>query len=421
MRASRKSARNRRPAARRPCWWRPSSAPLTHAALRATISVCVAVSLTACGLGNPFSTDSSNVIPPTPLTEITPTVTIDTVWSRNVGDSAGRRYLRLRPAVMGAVVFAADRGGDVSAFELETGEQLWEQSTGTSISGGPGVGEGIVVVGTSNGEVVALKADSGEAAWQQRVSSEVLAAPAIGSGVVVVRTQDGKVVGLDINDGSRLWVYDRAVPALSLRGTSTPIIAADSVLAGFDNGLLVSLAIADGQLQWESRIATPSGRSELERLVDIDADPVVDGDVVFVVTFQGRVAAVDLVEGKVLWRRDMSSYAGIGVGGQSLLITDSQSFVWAIDRDSSASVWRQDNLAHRSLTPPTAFGDHVVVGDFDGYVHFLDRSDGRIAARLQIDSDGLNAAPVVVGDLLLLYGRGGTLTALQTQLLPDPQ
>ena len=348
-------------------------------------------------------------------------MSIETVWSRNVGDSAGRRYLRLRPAVMDAAVFAADRGGDVSAFELKTGEQLWEQSTGTAISGGPGVGDGIVVVGTSNGEVLALKADSGEIEWQQRVSSEVLAAPAIASGVVVVRTQDGKVVGLDINDGSRLWVYDRAVPALSLRGTSTPVIAADSVLAGFDNGLLVSLALADGQLLWESRIATGSGRSELERLVDIDADPVVDGDVVFVVTFQGRVAAVDLVEGKVLWRRDMSSYDGIGVVGQNLLISDSQSFVWAIDRDSSASVWRQDKLAHRSLTPPTEFGDHVVVGDFDGYVHFLDRSDGRIAARLQIDSDGLNAAPVVVDDLLLLYGRGGTLTALRTQQLPDPQ
>jgi len=388
-----------------------------HLLARAATFVCAGLLLGACGMGNPFSSDSSNVIPPEPLTEITPSIDITTAWSRNVGEGAGRRYLRLRPAVMGATVYAAERGGDVSAYDVKTGDELWERSTDTAISGGPGVGDGMVVVGTSDGEVLALRADTGELAWRQRVSSEVLAAPAIGAGVVVIRTQDGKVVGLAIDDGSRLWVYDRAVPALSLRGTSAPVIATDTVLAGFDSGLLVAFALADGQLLWESRIATPSGRSELERLVDIDADPVVDGDTVFVITFQGRVAAVELIGGKVLWRRDMSSYAGLGISGQNLLITDSQSFVWAIDRDSSASVWRQDKLARRSLTPPTRFGDYVVVGDFDGYVHFLGREDGRIAARLQIDSDGLSSAPVAVDDLLLIYGRGGTLTALRTQPL----
>jgi len=381
------------------------------------VITCVFASLLlgACNAINPFAEDSSNIIPPEPLTDITPRVAIVTVWNRNIGASAGRRYLRLRPAVLDGKVYAAERGGDVSAFDVKSGDELWEQSTDTAISGGPGVGDGMVVVGTSDGEVLALKADTGELAWKQRVSSEVLAAPAIGSGVVVVRTPDGRVAGLAINDGTRLWVYDRAVPALSLRGTSSPVIANNTVLAGFDNGLLVALALADGQLLWESRIAIPTGRSELERLVDIDADPIVDDDVVFVVTFQGRVAAVELLSGKVLWRRDMSSHAGLGLSAKNLLITDSQSFVWAIDRDSSASVWRQDKLARRSLTPPTQFGNHVVVGDFEGYVHFLDRADGRIAARLRVDGDGLASAPVAVDDLLLIYGRGGTLTALRAQ------
>jgi outer membrane protein assembly factor BamB len=364
---------------------------------------------------NPFSTPDSNVVPPEPLTEITPSVGIVTVWRLNVGAVAGRRYLRLRPAVENNTVFAAEPDGDVTAINVQTGDELWQTDTDSTISGGPGVGEGIVVVGTNNGEVIALQADTGELAWRQRVSSEVLAAPAIGAGVVVVRTQDGKIVGLAINDGTRLWVYDRAVPALSLRGTSAPVIADNrTVLAGFDSGLLVALAIADGQLLWESRIATPSGRSELERLVDIDADPVVAGDIAFVVTFQGRVAAVQILDGNVEWRRDMSSYAGLGLATDALLVTDAESLVWAIDRDTSASIWRQDKLARRSLTPPTQFGDHVVVGDYEGYVHFLDGSDGRIAARVRVDSDGLIAAPEVVGDLVLFYGRGGTLTALRT-------
>ena len=377
----------------------------------ALLGLCA--SLGAC-IG-PFSGEDSNIVPPEPLTEIEPSIEIVAIWDKNIGASAGERYLRLRPAVMGDKVFAAERDGDVTAINIESGETLWETATDTAISGGPGVGDNLVVIGTSDGEVVALNAETGQEAWRKRVSSEVLAAPAIGSGIVVIRTQDGKVSGFTVKEGSRLWTYDRAVPALSLRGTSSPVIADNSVLAGFDSGLLVALALADGQLLWETRVATPSGRSELERLVDIDADPVVDGDIAYVVTFQGRVAAIDRFSGKVEWRRDMSSHAGIGLSRSNLFVTNDESQVWAINRDNSASVWRQDKLAHRALTPPTVFGEHVVVGDYEGYVHFLDRRDGRIAARRKVDGDGLATAPVRVGDLLLIYGRGGTLTALRSK------
>jgi len=383
--------------------------------VRRAAGALLLVMLGGCSsFGNPFS-DKSNVEPPEPLTELASGVRASTVWSRNVGASAGERYLRLRPAVGDGTVYAAERDGDVAAYDVLTGEERWETSTDAPISGGPGLGEGLVIVGTSDGEVLALAADSGELAWRRRVSSEVLAAPTASQGVVVVRTQDGKLVGMKAADGDRLWVYDRAVPALSLRGTSAPVIAGSSVVAGFDSGLLVALALADGALLWESRIATPSGRSELERLVDIDADPVVADGYVYVVTYQGRIAAVDRVTGDVAWRRDMSSHAGLGVDGANLYVTDSESFVWSLDRNSSASVWRQDKLARRALTPPAAFGRYVAVGDFEGYVHFLDREDGRQIARVSVDGDGVAAAPVAVDDLLLVYGRGGTLSALRVE------
>jgi outer membrane protein assembly factor BamB len=387
----------------------------TSPASRAVVALLL-LALAGCStVGDMFSFGSSNLEPPEPLGEYTPSVRIATVWNRNVGASAGRRYLRLVPAVDGARVFAAERNGDVSGYELNSGEQLWETDTDLAIAGGPGVGEGLVLVGSSDGMVVALNADTGEQSWRRQLSSEVLAAPVAAQGVVVVRTQDGKLSGLAATDGTPLWVYDRAVPALSLRGTSAPALAGDAVVAGFDSGLLVALALKDGQLLWESRIAVASGRSELERLVDIDADPVVADDVIYVVTFQGRVAAVDRRSGNVLWRRDMSSHAGMGVDERHLFITDDESFVWAVDRDNSASVWRQDKLARRALTPPTPFGAYVVVGDFEGYVHFLDREDGRQAGRVKVDGDGIAVAPVAVDELLLVYGRGGTLTALKTE------
>ena len=382
--------------------------------LRAAGTLALAAVAGCSSFGNPFS-DTSNVQPPEPLTEIDSDVRAVSIWSRNVGAGAGDQYLRLSPAVAGDTVYAAERDGDVVAYDVRSGDERWETSTDTPISGGPGVGEGLVFVGTSDGEVLALAADSGEIAWRRRVSSEVLAAPVASQGVVVVRTQDGKLVGMKAADGERLWVYDRAVPALSLRGTSAPVVAGGSVVAGFDSGLLVALALADGALLWESRIAVPSGRSELERLVDIDADPVVDGAWIYVVTYQGRIAAVDRVNGDVAWRRDMSSHAGLGVDATNLYVTDSESFVWSLDRDSSASVWRQDKLARRGLTPPGVFDRFVVVGDFEGYVHFLGREDGRLTARVRVDGDGIAAAPVAVDDLLLVYGRGGTLTALRVE------
>lgn len=377
------------------------------------VSVVAAIALLP-GCSNPFA-GGSNVEPPAPLTEYTPTATITTVWSRSVGAGAGKRYLRLRPAVQGDRVFAAESDGDVSAYDVATGEELWETTTDTPVSGGPGVGDDLVVVGTSDGEVLALKADSGEIAWRRRVTSEVLAAPAVGQGVVVVRSQDGKIAGLAASDGTHLWTYDRAVPALSLRGTSSPVVDDHMVVAGLDSGLLVALSVKDGALIWESRIAIPSGRSELERLVDIDADPVVTPTVIYVVTYQGRVAAVERITGRLEWRRDMSSHAGLGLSRRQIFISDSDSYVWAIDWDNSASIWRQDNLLRRSLSPPTAFGAYVAVGDFEGYIHLLDRDDGRLAARARVDSDGLASAPVAVGDLLLVYGRGGTLTALRAE------
>ncbi|HSS65607.1 MAG TPA: outer membrane protein assembly factor BamB, partial [Gammaproteobacteria bacterium] len=279
----------------------------------------------------------------------------------------------------------------------------------------PGGGEGLVLVGSSDGEVVALSAETGEERWRTRVTSEVLAPPVGANGVVVTRTADGKLFGLSVSDGSQLWVYDRSVPVLTLRGTSMPVLVSGAAVSGFDSGQLAAVSLENGQTLWESRIATPRGRSELERLVDIDADPLVADGVVYAVTFQGRIAALDLFSGNLIWQRDMSSYAGLGLHNEIIYVTDADSFVWALDRRNSASLWRQDKLKGRQLTAPLGFERYVVVGDFEGYVHWLSREDGRMLARVRVDRSGILAAPVAYRDIVFIYGKGGTLTALQVQ------
>ena len=371
--------------------------------------------LSGCGTVNNYLGGEDNTTPPAELQEITPQVRVFELWSHSVGVGPEDLFLKLNPSVAAGRVFAADRKGRISAFDAQTGERLWETKINKSIGGGPGSGSGVVVIGTRNGEVVALSPVDGGVIWRARVSSEVLSSPKASDGVVVVRTIDGKLFGLNATSGERLWIYDRGVPSLSLRGTSAPVISAGVAVAGFDGGRLVGVSLQTGRPLWETLVALPSGRSELERMVDIDGTIAIDDQTVYVVTFQGRTAAVDLVSGAILWRRDMSSHAGIGLDDSAVYVTDEESHVWALDRTNSASIWRQTGLQARSLTPPVSFKNYVVVGDFDGYIHCLRRDDGEFVGRIRVDSNGIIAAPVATDDVLYVYGRGGTLAALQIE------
>lgn len=352
-----------------------------------------------------------NSEPPTPLTELTAEIEVAQRWSRSVGSGSEEKRLALRPAVAGDVVFAAGRKGDVVAVELRTGEQLWRADTETAISAGPGYGDGLVLVGTTDARVLALRADNGEVVWNEKVSSEVLAPPQSEDGVTVVHTIDGRVSGLSAVDGKRLWIYDRSAPVLTLRGNSAPALDRGIAVAGFDSGQVTALALRDGRALWERSIAIASGRSELERLVDIDADPVIADGVVYVTTFQGRVAALSLDAGQLLWAREMSSYAGLEVGATQLFVTDDTGQVWALDRRTGATFWKQDQLRYRNVTRPAVVGDYVVVGDFEGYLHWLSQEDGRLLARTRTDDSGITAPLLAVSDELLVLANNGELSA----------
>jgi outer membrane protein assembly factor BamB len=376
------------------------------------VALVAVLALTGCSGLAGLVGDDEDQSKPTKLESFEPATKVKSLWSRRASSGEGGLDLELRAVLAGGQVFAAGHDGDVAAFDPFTGKPLWEAETGISISGGPGAGPGLVVVGGSGGDIVALSSTDGAVAWRARVTSEVLSAPAVGERIVAVRTVDGKLFGLDTTNGERSWVYDRTVPVLTLRGTSAPVIAGDIVVAGFDSGHLAAVSLADGRLLWESHVAAPTGRTELERLADIDADPVVSDGVVYVVTFQGRIAAFDLDTGRPLWQRDMSSHAGIGIGRRLLYVTDEQSHVWALDRGSGSSLWRQDGLELRHVTRPVEFAEYAVVADFEGHVHWLSIDDGRFAARIRAGGSGVLAPPVATEAAVYVLGESGTLTAL---------
>ncbi|OAD21848.1 outer membrane assembly lipoprotein YfgL [Candidatus Thiomargarita nelsonii] len=242
----------------------------------------------------------------------------------------------------------------------------------------------------------------------------MLAKPRISRGVVVVRTIDGKLFGLDSQNGARLWVYERSrTPLLTLRGTSTPVIKHDQIIAGFDNGQLALLELHTGKVLWEAPVAVPRGSTELERMVDIDADPLLVDDTIYVTSYQGRTVAIDLLQGKLLWEKPLSSYAGLGVDFDYLYVSDTKSHIWALDRSTGEKWWKQEKLEARNVTAPVNIGNYVVVGDLEGYLHWMRRKDGQFVARYRMGKASIFVPPLVVDDILVAYDSQGEIVALR--------
>lgn len=373
--------------------------------MKALWPLTLALWLAGCSLFG----DKDNAEPPAELPDIKQQVRFHKLWSHDTGKGTDGQFVKLVPVVEADGVYLADRGGRVERLERERGKRVWRHDTDARISAGPGVGEGLVLVGTSDAELIALSSEDGSERWRATVSSEVLALPRIRDGVVVVQTVDGNLAGYAADSGKRLWVFDRSVPVLTLRGTSSPMLLGDTLLAGFASGKLEALEIRSGRQLWETSVAIPRGRSELDRIVDIDADPVLYDRTLYVVSFQGHLAAINLETGRVTWNRDMSAYAGLAVDRGQVYVTDELSQVWALDRFNGASMWKQDKLLRRSLTGPRLIDAYVVVGDFEGYLHLLSQRDGALVGRVRVDRAGIQVPPVVNDGRLYVLGAGGKL------------
>lgn len=352
--------------------------------------------------------------PPAELQDIESSLDVQKLWSANVGGGSERLRLGLEPSTNGVNVFAASHDGKVAALDAATGDRVWRVDTKLALSAGPGYDEGVLALGTTDGALVALDAETGAEKWRQQVGSEVMAPPVIRSGVVVLRTVDGRLRGFSATDGRELWTVEQSMPALILRGDTAPQVSNDIVVAGFDNGRIGAYRIADGETVWELPLANPTGRTELARLVDISAGLEVIGNDVYAVGYQGRAVAVDLNTGLVLWQQDMSSFSGLDVDANNVYITNDVGAVIALSRRGGVPVWQQEALRLRDLTAPTRYGDAVVVGDFEGYLHWLSIDDGTFLARARAAHARITSAPLVVGDSIVVQSEDGSVSAFTT-------
>jgi outer membrane protein assembly factor BamB len=351
--------------------------------------------------------------PPAELVDIKQSLPVERLWSTSVGGGGEKLRLALGLAAGDDLLYAASRKGEVRALDAATGRTRWESDVEVELAAGPSAGEGLVVVGTSSGTVIALESADGKERWRAKLSGEVLAAPLVAGGRVIVRTVDGRLRALEAADGKEAWMVEDLVPRLTLRGTSAPVRAGDVVFCGFDSGRVMAVSIPTGDILWQAQVSTPRGRSELERLADIDAAVRVAGDEVYAVGYQGRVAMIARESGQIWWTRDLSSYRDIGMDEGQLYVASSDGDVVALRRRDGGVVWQQTGLKRRGLGAPVVHGGAVVVGDFDGYLHWLDRETGRFVARERPGSTRFATTPIVVGDRLFVIDDGGEITAFR--------
>lgn len=357
-----------------------------------------------------------DIEPPAELVDFEETLSVERVWTAGVGGGEPELRLGLGVTAEGGRAYAAGHDGEVAAFDLTNGNVIWRTRTKSPLSGGTGAEGDLVAVGSSRGEVIALDAAGGEIRWRVRVSGEVLAAPAVAPGAVVVRTVDGRLIALARDDGRELWSLDQQIPRLTLRGTSSPVVVGDLAICGFDNGKVIAASMKDGTIVWETAVAPPTGRTELERLADIDARvKVVDSDV-YAVGFQGRAAMLALETGQIWWSRDMSSYRGLAVEGDDIYVATAAGDVVSLSRRTGAENWRQEKLARRGLSAPAIIDGVLAVADFEGYVHFLDRATGEFVARVKTSGERVSNPLVTAENLLLVINDEGRVTALRPKI-----
>ncbi len=381
---------------------------------RALPLLAATLGLAGCGIFG--GGDDEKELKPAELVRIEQKIPVKRLWSTDIGAEAEFLRLALRPAGDGTRIYAASRDGNVVALDPDTGRQAWRTRLDEDLSAGPGVGDGVVVVALADGIVVALDSGSGAELWRAPVMGEVLAAPLVRNSIVVVLTIDNILRGLSAFDGSVRWQVEQSTPRLTMRGSATPAVVGTSVVAGFDNGRLLAVDITSGDVQWELLLSPPTGRSDLERLADVEGLISVVGQDVYAAGYQGRIAAIASESGQVLWAREISTYEGVAADWNSVYTVNEQGEVIAMSRRTGNETWRVSSLLRREPTVPIPFGTTVAVGDLEGYVHFFSNVDGEPVARVRLGSAAISSDPVVIGDRLVVQSDSGTVAALSIEL-----
>ena len=379
--------------------------------LKIVLPFCMLIILQGCALFG--GDDEEDVQLPTELVEFEAVIEVDEKWDVSVGKGHEGLVLGLKPTTDGEQIYAASFDGNVIAFDTNRGRKIWKNNYDLSFTSGPTFKDGILVLGTNDGELIALDALTGEILWATTVSSEILAPVSIGDDKIFVRTVDGSLTALSKEDGAQQWLVNHKVPRLSLRGTSTPVKFANAVLCGFDDGKVSAYDVSNGTLLWETMLTPAGGRTEIEKIMDIDAPMVILGNELYVGSYQGALGAMALESGDIIWVTEASIYAGMAADDNAVFVSEADGTVMALSRFTGREIWKKENLLYRNPTAPVIMDDSIVIGDLEGYLHWLDKTSGEIQERINIGKSKISSAPLVLINSIYVLTDSGDLVSVE--------
>ncbi len=381
---------------------------------RTVLLLAFSVSMSACSYIPWFGDEEEVEIElrePAELTDVVPEVRFQQNWQISLGGDAEEGFIKLKPHVFADKIAFTQTGGKVSVHDLASGHAIISSNAADLVSAGVGGDEQYLVVGTHNGVVTAINSDDGAEAWSINVASEVVAVAHTDNGLAVLRTNDNRILGLSISSGEKLWTVTQTPPALTLRGASVPIVRDGIIYAGMDNGKVIAISTEGGNIIWEARVSVPSGRSELERLVDVDGQLAADDNFIYAASYHGRIVSINRANGRIGWARDIASISGVSVDSTLVYVTDKDDNVWALEKETGVSSWKQDELLYRQLSAPVIQGDAILVGDYEGFIHALSKQDGRIIARTKLGKTPIHTSPMSTNTTAYIIDASGRLAS----------
>ena len=342
------------------------------------------------------------------------TIDVDVLWKKKIGSGTGLGDLKMGPSINKQLLYISDYTGSIFVVDLQSGKKLWSlKDEGTEYTSSPGVGEQLVLVGTGNGRIIARAKDSGILKWVSRLPSEILSRPLETKKQVIARSNDGSVYALDKGTGQEIWNFQKTAPKLSVRGNSNPLLVDDSVVIGWDDGRMTALDLETGKTIWNATVAVPTGQTDLERMVDIDGNPILDGADIYVSSYGSGITSVSSLDGKINWTREISSLFSPTVGREHIYVIDDKSVIWAFDKTTGNSVWRKEDFQRRAVSPPMIYKDFLVIGDFEGYTHWLDAKNGEQVYRKKIAGEAISVQAATNNVIVVLISENGKATALE--------
>ncbi len=371
------------------------------------------INISACSYIPWFGDDEKveiEIREPTDLDDINQEVEIQQDWSISVGGES-EKYIQLQPLFFEDKFAFVDTQGNLSVHDVNSGRQIWRQDIAETVSAGVGGGSEVLVVGSSNGMIAAAHSKDGLPAWTADIGSEIISIVGASNTIAIIRTNDNRVLAYDLATGDKLWTVTQTPPALTLRGGGLPLVAEGVVYAGMDNGKVIAISVESGNVIWESRVSVPSGRSELERIVDVDGQLAADETNIYASSYHGRVVAINRSNGRVVWARDIASVSGVAADQNLVFVTDRDDNVWALEKETGVSVWKQEKLLYRELSAPVVQDSVVLVGDYKGYLHALSKEDGRITGRTKLSSHPIYTSPASTASRAYIINTNGRLAA----------